>query len=133
MQELIEANASFYRSFVSGDTEAMAALWADDDTISCIHPGWPAIVGRKEVVKSWMDIMRGSGRPAVVCHEPHGLISGEEGRVLCVEIIDRIALAASNHFRLIDGVWRLVHHQSSQIVIGDRPSESPPPSSHSVH
>jgi ketosteroid isomerase-like protein len=113
---ILGANAAFYAAFSSRDAEAMARLWAEDDMISCIHPGWPAIVGRAAVVGSWRDILESPQSPGVVCHEPHALVAGNEGRVLCVEMIGTLALAASNHFRLIDGAWKLVHHQSSPIA-----------------
>ena len=113
---ILSANADFYTAFSKGDGEAMARLWADGDAISCIHPGWPAIVGRIAVVGSWRDIFENARSPAVICHEPHAIISGDEGRVLCVEIIATLAFAASNHFRRVAGMWRLVHHQASSIA-----------------
>ncbi len=114
--DILAANTAFYAAFAAGDAAAMAQVWADDDTVSCIHPGWPAIAGRAAVLGSWRDILRNSDRPHVVCREPHPLITGDHGRVLCVEVVGSIILAASNQFRRIDGTWRLVHHQSSQIV-----------------
>ncbi|MDU6489344.1 nuclear transport factor 2 family protein, partial [Bradyrhizobium sp.] len=38
--DLLAANAAFYAAFAAGDFAALAALWADRDGISCIHPGW---------------------------------------------------------------------------------------------
>lgn len=113
---LLTANAAFYTAFAKGDVEAMARLWAEDDAISCIHPGWPVIVGRIAVVGSWRDILESGRGPAITCHEPHAIVTGDEGRVLCIELIGSLALAASNHFRRIGGSWRLTHHQSSPIA-----------------
>ncbi len=128
---LLEANAAFYTAFIRGDVGALERLWADDDGISCIHPGWPAIVGRKAVIGSWSDILLNTGRPKVTCHDPYAIVSGGEGRVICIELIEGSPLAASNHFTRIDGVWRMVHHQSSPIspavaqVV--EPEDEPPP------
>jgi limonene-1,2-epoxide hydrolase len=126
---LLEANAAFYAAFQRGDIRALEQLWAADDSISCIHPGWAAIVGRVAVIASWRDIMQATMRPNVVCHEPYAIVSGDAGRVLCIEVVDTAPLAASNHFRLIDGVWRLVHHQASPIaraIAPAAPSSAPP-------
>ena len=41
--KVIAANAAFYAAFSTGDFDGMKQMWADDDAISCIHPGWPAI------------------------------------------------------------------------------------------
>jgi len=128
---IIAANAAFYTAFAMADVEAMGRLWADDDAISCIHPGWPAIVGRLAVVGSWRDILESGRSLAITCHEPHAIVTGEEGRVLCIEMIGPLALAASNHFRRIGGSWRLVHHQSSPIAQAESSHSSdqfPPPS-----
>jgi SnoaL-like domain len=113
---LLEANAAFYAAFLRSDLAALERLWADDDDISCIHPGWPAIIGRTAVIGSWGDILLSAGRPQVTCHDPYAIVSGGDGRVICIELIDGAPLAASNHFKTVNGVWRLVHHQSSPIA-----------------
>jgi len=127
---ILAANAAFYAAFATGDADGMARLWAEDDNISCIHPGWPAIVGRLAVIESWRDILGSAGRPQITCHDPNAIVTGNSGCVLCVELMGPVALAASNHFRLINGEWQLSHHQSSPIApsasqsVGD-PSSAP--------
>jgi ketosteroid isomerase-like protein len=113
---ILAANLTFYVAFSTGDFAKLAGLWADDDNISCIHPGWPVIVGRAAVIGSWRDILQSPSRPQISCHEPYAIVAGESGHVVCIELVEAAPLAASNHFRLIDGVWRLVHHQSSPIA-----------------
>jgi len=126
---ILAANAAFYAAFATGSVEELARLWADDDGISCIHPGWPAIVGRTAVVGSWRDILLSTNRPHIPCQEPYAIVVGENGHVLCVELIGGVALAASNHFRRVGGAWRLVHHQSSPIaqIVSQVPRDAPPP------
>jgi len=113
---ILAANQAFYVAFSTGDFTKLAGLWADDDNISCIHPGWPVIVGRAAVIGSWRDILQSPGRPQITCHEPYAIITGDSGHVVCIELVEAAPLAASNHFRLVDGGWRLVHHQSSPIA-----------------
>lgn len=113
---ILAANAAFYAAFSNGTFEELAGLWADDDDISCIHPGWPVLVGHAAVIGSWRDILTSPSRPRITCREPHAIVSGDSGRVLCVELIAPMALAASNHFRRVGSAWRLVHHQSSPIA-----------------
>lgn len=115
-----------------GDVAVLTRLWADDDDISCIHPGWPALIGRAAVIGSWQNILENAGRPHIACAEPHAIINGDSGRVLCIEIVDGAALAATNHFRRIGGAWRMVHHQSSPIAqIVTQANDNTP--SHRVH
>ena len=115
-QDAITANAAFYAAISAGDNTAMARIWADDDTVSCIHPGWSALVGRAAVLESWAKIFAGPAPPQIQCLKPQALIVGGDARVLCVEIVGSAALAATNQFRLIDGRWRLVHHHASEII-----------------
>ncbi len=114
--KLLEANARFYRAFIDGDCAAMERLWADDD-VSCIHPGWPVLVGRPAVMDSWRDILKSPDRPPLQCRGMSALLHWNEGRVLCLEIVGDLALAATNQFRYVDGDWRMLHHQAS--LIGD--------------
>ncbi len=133
-EQILAANAEFYAAFADGDAARMARLWADDESISCIHPGWPALIGRAEVIDSWREILRAADRPKIVCAEPQGIPDGDSARVLCIEIVDGAPLAASNHFRRIDGRWRLVHHQSSPIAqLDDMLGEDPSVSGGRVH
>ena len=130
---IIAANAAFYAAFASGDFAALAGLWADEDTISCIHPGWPAIVGRSAVIGSWRDILKNAARPQIVCAEPHAIVEADQGRVLCIELVEGTPLAATNHFKRIDGDWRLVHHQSSPIAQFLGETDDPADPGRSVH
>lgn len=115
-QAILAANAAFYEAFLAGDLERMAAVWADEEDISCIHPGWPAIIGRSAVIGSWRDILQSRNRPKITCEAPYPIVSGQNGRVLCVELIGSAAFAASNHFKHVNGLWQLVHHHSSPIA-----------------
>jgi ketosteroid isomerase-like protein len=131
---IIAANAAFYAVFSTGTVEELARLWADDDDISCIHPGWPAIVGRAAVIGSWRDILLSPNRPQITCQESYAIVTGDNGHVLCIELIGSMALAASNHFRRVGGAWRLIHHQSSPIAqIESQAPPNAPPTSRQIH
>lgn len=125
---ILAANAAYYHAFETGDYAEMSQIWADDDGVSCVHPGWPALVGRKVVLESYRNILGNSDRERLAYRDEQVIVSGDEGRVLCVEIVSGagVALAATNLFRLIDSAWRLVHHQASPIAT--RVVEAPPPS-----
>jgi hypothetical protein len=113
---IIATNAAFYAAFAAGNIDDVVRLWADDVEISCVHPGWPAIVGHAAVIRSWREILDNPTRPHIVCAEPYAIIDVDSGRVLCIEVVNGTALAACNNFRRIKGAWRLVHHQSSPIA-----------------
>ena len=112
---LLAANAAYYRAFAGGDFAAMSRIWADDG-VTCIHPGWPALVGREPILESYRGILHGTNRVRITHRDEVAIVSGSEARVLCVEIVDGGALAATNGYRRIDGVWRMVHHQATPIA-----------------
>jgi ketosteroid isomerase-like protein len=114
---ILAANAAYYAAFAEADFAAMSGLWAEDD-VSCIHPGWPVLVGRNAILDSYKNILRNPNRERLE-HRNHTVIMSEtEGRVFCVELVEGagFALAATNWFRHVDGAWRMVHHQASPIA-----------------
>lgn len=122
---VLAANAAFYAAFRAGDIEAMQRLWAESG-VSCIHPGWPVLVGRDSVMRSWQGILRAESRPAIDRREEIAIVAGDEGRVLCLEVVGNATLAATNQFRRIDGVWRMTHHQASLVAEGvAKPASEP--------
>jgi ketosteroid isomerase-like protein len=125
---LLAANAAYYRAFVAADLDGMAAIWADDE-ICCIHPGWPPIFGREPVLASYRDILRNPMQEPVLRRSERALISGSEGRIVCIEMVGQAALVATNGFRLVNGVWRLAHHQASPLMAQNEPPRQPPPRS----
>lgn len=130
---ILAANAAFYAAFAAGDFAALTALWDERETISCIHPGWPAIVGRAAVIGSWRDILNNPARPQIVCAEPYAIVDGDHGRVICIELVDGAPLAATNCFRLVQGTWRLVHHQSSPLAQFGTDSDDATEHGRSIH
>jgi hypothetical protein len=127
---LLAANAVYYRAFIEGDIDRMSAIWGEDG-VTCIHPGWPALIGREAVIASYRDILRNPMQEPIVRRNERALLSGADGRVICVEVVGGGALVATNWFRLVDGAWRLVHHQASPLAVGA--PEPPPERPRSLH
>jgi hypothetical protein len=113
--ELLRANAAFYDAFASNDIESMDELWARGVDVVCIHPGWPPLYGRAEIMESWRSILLGAETPDILCDDPRATRIAEAGLVTCYEQIGDQTLVASNAFVLQDGVWQLVHHQASPV------------------
>ena len=47
---LLFANETFYRAFAERDVTLMGALWAEQEPVTCLHPGWPPVEGRDAVL-----------------------------------------------------------------------------------
>jgi ketosteroid isomerase-like protein len=126
---ILAANAAYYHAFVAGDFDKMSGIWAEDD-VSCVHPGWPVLIGRQAILESYRSILRNPHQEPIQPHNATPMISGDDGRVFCIEIVGGMALAATNWFRRIDGAWRMIHHQASPIatqVETEPEPERPPP------
>ena len=122
---ILTANAAYYRAFATGDVTTMTRVWADDG-VSCVHPGWPPLVGRDDVIESYRGILTNQNRVRITHQDDVAIVTGDEGRVLCIEIVEGAALAATNVYRRVDGEWRMVHHQASPIALADDDDEAPP-------
>ncbi len=55
-----DAQQAFYDAFQRCDVDDMMAVWADDESILCIHPGGPRLYGPDAVRESWEQIFRES-------------------------------------------------------------------------
>jgi hypothetical protein len=128
---LLAANIAYYRAFAARDLPAMEAIWAEEG-VSCVHPGWPALIGRAPIIASYRDIFRNPSQDAVTARDERALMEGLDGRVFCVEEVGGGILLATNWFRAIGGKWRLLHHQASPLAIAppSQPQRGPKPSFH---
>jgi ketosteroid isomerase-like protein len=125
--EVLAANQSFYDAFSRHDVAAMEAVWSRRTDLACIHPGWEAIVGRREVLSSWRSILSSPEAPAVECAEAAVHILGEVAYVLCNEILPGAELCATNIFLREDCLWKLVHHQAGPVASRMEEAPSRPP------
>src|ERR1039457_5189416 len=81
---ILAANAAYYRAFTSADFAAMSRLWADDN-VSCIHPGWPVLLGRQAILESYREILRNPDQERIDPRNETVMATGDEARVFCVE------------------------------------------------
>jgi ketosteroid isomerase-like protein len=87
---LIELNEDFYAAFESGDLDAMDALWINGElasSVTCVHPGWPALRGRDEVMRSWAMIMANTTYIQFVLTDVEVAVGTDFAVLTCVENI----------------------------------------------
>ena len=111
-EAILFANDAFYQAFADRDVDAMGTLWAARDDVTCIHPGWPPLTGRRAVLQSWLSIMANPQSPKISCHQAKAFQAGEMAYVLCYERIDGNILVATNVFVRDGRQWRIMHHQA---------------------
>lgn len=107
------ANEAFYLAFESKDYDAMAHLWSEQSEIVCLHPGWPALVGREQVMESWRSILSNPRQGQVSFYAAQcQRIGADSASVVCYEQAGDSVMVATNVFVLEDERLRLVSHQA---------------------
>ncbi|MBX3705826.1 MAG: nuclear transport factor 2 family protein [Pseudomonadales bacterium] len=116
------ANEAFYLAFESKDFAAMDHLWSESREVICIHPGWPALIGRAAVMQSWKSILGNPAQGAVSFYDAEARPLGTGVcAVVCYELAGNATLIATNVFVEENERLRLVLHQSGYC------SNPPPP------
>ena len=122
-QDVLAANAAFYTAFESLDPDVMAVVWATEEPVRCVHPGWPLITGRESVLESWSRIFDNAAVMQFTIIEPEASVEGNWAWVVCGERLTsvqggRVAeglIQTTNLFRREAGGWRIAHHHGSPV------------------
>ncbi|KAA0935774.1 nuclear transport factor 2 family protein [Streptomyces apricus] len=154
------ANTAFYEALEQGDFEELSALWltpsdlgldeefhdpAQAGEISCVHPGWPVLNGRGEVLRSYALIMANTEYIQFFLTDVHVSVTGDTALVTCTENIlsggpppedsDELGplvgqlVVATNVFRRTPIGWKLWSHHASPVLAeteDDEPDDSSP-------
>ncbi|MEI7030522.1 nuclear transport factor 2 family protein [Streptomyces pratensis] len=131
--EVEAANTAFYEAMERGDHERVAALWlpGEDLTVSCVHPGWPVLTGRGEVLRSYALIMANTEYIQFFLTDVSIAMTGDTALVTCTENIlsggpaeegDALGplvgqlVVATNVFRHTPDGWKLWSHHGSPVL-----------------
>jgi ketosteroid isomerase-like protein len=125
--EVMNANARFYRAFETLDTDEMDRVWAHDDHVRCVHPGWPLLSGWAAVRESWATIFANTEEMRFTLSDVQATVGGDVAWVTCTEnILSEVggrvtvtAILATNVFEREAEGWRVVHHHASHVLAGD--------------
>lgn len=137
------ANTALYDALERGDLEAMADQWLDG-RISVVHPGWPVLTGRAEVMRSYALIMASTEYIQFFLTDVEIDVLGDTALVTCTEnilsggpaeddgsagpLIGGLVVATNVFRRTEDGVWKVwSHHGSPVLVDQDEDEEGPEP------
>lgn len=126
-----EANQAFYDAVETSDLDALEEIVLTGplaETVSVVHPGWPVLRGRGEVMRSYALIMANTEYIQFFLTDVEVAVDGDTALVTCTENIltggpaeeDGSAgtlvgalVVATNVFRRTPEGWRLwVHHGS---------------------
>ncbi|MFG2293551.1 nuclear transport factor 2 family protein [Streptomyces sp. NPDC048603] len=125
-----ETNTAFYEAMERGDFDTLSGLWLDDE-ISCVHPGWPVLTGRGEVLRSYALIMSHTEYIQFFLTDTKVAVIGDTAVVTCTEnilsggpaqegqdlgpLVGQLVVA-TNVFRRTPEGWRLWSHHGSPVL-----------------
>lgn len=115
-EAVLFAHEAYYQAFSARDYAAMEALWSAAAPVSCIHPGWHPVAGRKEVMDTWKAILSNPETPVIDCVNVQVHMHGSVAIVTCHERIMGQFLSATNVLVQEGGRWLFVHHQAGPVA-----------------
>ncbi|MEV6020903.1 MULTISPECIES: nuclear transport factor 2 family protein [unclassified Streptomyces] len=148
VEQVERANTAYYEAMERGDFEELSSLWlnpsdtSDDDlesededeapSVSCVHPGWPVLSGRGEVLRSYALIMANTEYIQFFLTDVRVSVSADTALVTCTENIlsggpspddsDELGplvgqlVVATNVFRRTADGWKLWSHHASPVL-----------------
>ncbi len=134
-EDVREANRRFYQAFAALDLEQMDRVWAHEDWVECVHPGWDLLLGWEEVRESWTRIFASTQRMKVEIRSVWVRVEGEVAWVACTEHVtstfergfDQAQVQATNIFVRRPAAeggleWRMAVHHASPLPSTQAPT-----------
>ncbi|WP_217165966.1 nuclear transport factor 2 family protein [Streptomyces sp. AC512_CC834] len=147
VEQVEAANTAFYEALEEGDFEKVSEFWltpsdlgvdetyhdpADAGVVSCVHPGWPVLTGRGEVLRSYALIMANTDYIQFFLTDVHVSVTGDTAVVTCTEnilsggpapdgdeelgpLVGQLVVA-TNTFRRTPAGWKLWSHHASPVL-----------------
>jgi ketosteroid isomerase-like protein len=124
IEEVNKANRAFYAAFGSLDINEMDKVWAHQEYVTCIHPGWTLRSDWSAVRDSWVLIFNNTFSMTFDLSDVTVQVAGDLAWVVCVENIttqqsdepQQAQVLATNLFERIGDEWLLIHHHGSAVM-----------------
>ncbi|MFM8552868.1 MAG: nuclear transport factor 2 family protein [Nitrospiraceae bacterium] len=124
IEEVTRANQEFYEAFESLDVSKMDRIWAQQDYVTCVHPGWTLRSGWPAVRDSWVLIFNNTFSMTFELTDMQIQVAEDVAWVICTEQITSrqgeqvqgSKVLATNLFEKTGGRWQLIHHHGSPVM-----------------
>lgn len=138
------ANTSFYTAVETGDLDLLEALWVNgsqaEDAV-CVHPGWPPLRGRSEVLRSFAVILANTPYIQFFLTDVDVRVTADVAVLTCVENIltglpggeepgeEPLGFAGgkvvtTNVFRRTRAGWRMWLHHASPVLADEEDEDA---------
>ena len=120
-------NAAMYEAFEAADVDRMQTVWDEVDSaaVVCVHPGWPMLRGREQVLRSWSAVMAGTEYIQFFLTDVRVSVLGDTAVVTCTEnVLTEVteaahagsSVVATNVLVRRPGGWRVQVHHGSPVL-----------------
>jgi ketosteroid isomerase-like protein len=126
-REVLLANRRFYQAFEHLDITEMSGIWAQEEWVQCVHPGWPILSGWRAVRDSWVRIFNNTRSMTIEAVDPKVSVQGSMAWVVCIEQLTTLVDEAPQHSRVVatnlfirppeSAAWLMVHHHGSPVFL----------------
>lgn len=121
-----DTEAQFYEALQQGDLDRLMAVWADEDEVSCVHPGGPRVVGIG-AIRATFEAVLSQGPVQAVAERVRTLSNGETA---IHNVLERVQVQgpkgpqsawviATNVYLKTAMGWRMVVHHASPGTAND--------------
>jgi uncharacterized protein (TIGR02246 family) len=120
-----DAEIAFYAAFERGDLQAMMTVWAEDETIVCVHPLGSLLIGRKAIQHSWKAIFARSANMKFTIDRQLRTVDASVAVHIVYEYIEvpgqqrRQVVIATNAYRRTHSGWYMILHHASPTSASD--------------
>lgn len=115
-----DTEAQFYEALQQADLSRLMAIWAEDEEISCVHPGGPRVVGMG-AIRAAFEVVFTQGAIAVTPERVRRIHTGETA---IHQVLERVIVEgadgqqsawviATNVYLKTAFGWRMVVHHAS--------------------
>jgi len=113
-----EAEKVFYAAFQQEDLEMMMSAWADDEDITCIHPGGNRLEGINNILESWEQIFSHENGIKFEINQKRVLMENDIAMHHVIESIYmdgelQSEIIATNVYRKTHDSWHMILYHAS--------------------
>ena len=122
-KKVLEINRLFYEALGTRNIELMKEVWANDEKVGCVHPGWTILRSRDAIIQSWESVFDPEDQVDINLTEIDIKIKNNIACLTCVQemvYIKREPLSynlsqSTNIFEKFNEEWKMVVHHASPI------------------
>ena len=121
--KILKVNQLFYEALGTRNIELMKAVWANDEKVGCVHPGWTILKSWEAIMQSWENVFDPEDQVDISLSEIAIKINGEMAWLTCVQemvYVNRDPVSfnlsqSTNIFEKSNNEWKMVIHHASPI------------------